>query len=367
MISNALLALVRCPDCGRPLDDVAGELTCPGCGRQYEKSGRDYLDLRPTATFEETTRYLDELMHADGRYRTVSPPLLMAGIRNDMLRLFLPIGPGDRVIDLGCGSGRMLVWNHGPTFHLVGVDVSPYFAAETRERIDLIVGDLRRLPLEDGAFTKAYSLDMWEHLSRGDLERMLCEANRVLAPGGSFFVYSHVRKNSKLALGLRAINALARGLERVGVMDLSHDRLRKSDHRNPLVDIDDLHRVAATAGFQISRIRYYTPLVGGFVENILIKIVEHFMARRTMRRSTADGDSSGRPSSGPDARRTVRADAKRWIADGGVVYAGLRGLTWLMKLDIALFGRIKSGPFFALLVKQSTIDSRQPSSRQPVS
>ena len=152
MISSALLALVRCPDCGRPLDDVAGELACPGCGRQYEKSGRDYLDLRPTATFEETTRYLDELMHADGRYRTVSPPLLMAGIRNDMLRLFLSIGPGDRVIDLGCGSGRMLVWNHGPTFHLVGVDVSPYFAAETRERIDLIVGDLRRLPLEDGAF-----------------------------------------------------------------------------------------------------------------------------------------------------------------------------------------------------------------------
>jgi len=354
VISSALLALVRCPDCRRPLDDTLGELACPSCGRHYEKSGRDYLDLRPTASFEETTKYLDELVHTDGRYRTVSPPLLMAGIRNDMLRSFLPIGPGDRVIDLGCGSGRMLVWNHGPNVHLVGVDVSPYFAAEAGERIDLIVGDLRRLPLDDGAFTKAYSLDVLEHLSRGDLERMLCEANRVLAPGGRFFVYSHVRKNSTLALGLRAINALARGLERIGLLDLSHDRLRKSDHRNPLVDIDDLHRVTATAGFQISRIRYYTPLVGGFVENILMRIAEQLMARRAMRRSTTDGDSSEGPSSGPGARRTVRADAKRWIADRGVVYAGLRGLTWLMKLDIALFGRIKSGPFFALLVKDGS-------------
>ena len=29
-------------------------------------------------------------------------------------------------------------------------------------------------------------------------------------------------------------------------------------------------------------------------------------------------------------------------------------LTWLMKLDILLFGRVPSGPFFALLVKEPT-------------
>ena len=30
----------------------------------------------------------------------------------------------------------------------------------------------------------------------------------------------------------------------------------------------------------------------------------------------------------------------------------LRALTWLMQLDIILFGRLRSGPFFALLRKE---------------
>jgi hypothetical protein len=30
----------------------------------------------------------------------------------------------------------------------------------------------------------------------------------------------------------------------------------------------------------------------------------------------------------------------------------LRVLTWMMKIDVALFGRIPSGPFFALLTKE---------------
>jgi hypothetical protein len=32
-----------------------------------------------------------------------------------------------------------------------------------------------------------------------------------------------------------------------------------------------------------------------------------------------------------------------------VIYHSLRLVTWLMKLDLLLFGRIKSGPFFALI------------------
>ena len=46
---------------------------------------------------------------------------------------------------------------------------------------------------------------------------MLAEAARVLAPGGALFVYTHVRKNAPIAVGLRWINALARRLERWGL------------------------------------------------------------------------------------------------------------------------------------------------------
>ena len=40
------------------------------------------------------------------------------------------------------------------------------------------------------------------------------------------------------------------------------------------------------------------------------------------------------------------------IASSPATYAALRALSSLMKLDLLLFGRITSGPFFALLVKQ---------------
>jgi SAM-dependent methyltransferase len=214
--------------------------------------------------------------------------------------------------------------------------------------VDLVLGDLRELPFPDGAFTKAYALDVLEHLSPQALDGMLRETARVLEPGGALFVYSHVRRNSRLALGLRAINRLARGLERAGLIDMTQERLRKSDHLNPLADIPHLHRVAAGAGFRVHRIRYYTPLVGGFVENILMRVAERLMARRAARRLPAGTPAADH---GAAAVREARIAAKARLGRGGPLLAAVRALTWTMKADLALFGRVESGPFFALLVK----------------
>ena len=345
MISERLLALVRCPSCAAELTASGSTLTCGSCGRRYAAVGGDYLDLRPETPFAEMTKYADEAMHEGGRHDRVSPPLLSAGIRNDMLRRFLDIRRDDRVVDLGCGSGRVLVWNGTRGAHLTGIDVSAHFAVEARETVDLIVGDLRRLPLADRAFNKAFTLDVLEHLSRDALVTMLGETARVLEPGGKLFVYTHVRKNSRLALGLRLINRLARGLEHLGLVDLRHERLRKSDHMNPLHDIPDLERAVGEAGFRIERIRYYTPLIGGFVENIMLRMAERWATRRAAR---AEGGDVAAPAA---AVRAAHRKAQARIARRGPTYALLVVLTWLMKLDVVLFGRVRSGPFFALLVR----------------
>ncbi len=357
MISTELLAIVRCPECRGVLEGGPAELRCRTCDRRYDGPGRDYLDLRPATEFAETTKYVDEALHANARHETVSPPLLSAAIRNDMLRAFLKMGSGDRVIDLGCGSGRVLVWNRELGGHLIGADISPFFASEACAEVDLTLADLRRLPFADATFTKAYSLDVLEHLSPEGLMVMLREAGRVLAPGGALFVYSHVRKNSPLALGLKSINRIARGLERIGLIDITEERLRKSDHLNPLADIPELHRVAATAGFDVERIRYYTPLVGGFIENIVVRMAERIMTRRAARRLAHGTIREWEPqatldSSDQTAARAARTEAKRRIAKRGPAYVALRAATWLMKLDLILFGRMRSGPFFALLVKR---------------
>jgi SAM-dependent methyltransferase len=265
-----------------------------------------------------------------------------------MLRAFLEPRSSDVVVDLGCGSGRALLWNRDWGATTVGIDISPYFAEEARRDVDLLLGDLRRLPFADATFTKAFSLDVLEHLSPEALRGMLEEAARVLRPGGALFVYTHVRKNASIAIGLRWINALARQLERRGLIDMRQERLRKSDHLNPLRDVPDLERVVARSGFRIARIRFYTPIVGGLVENILMRIAERAMARRAARRlgSPASSDTDAR------AIREARTQAKQRIATSPLTYAALRALSFAMKLDVLLFGRITSGPFFALLVKE---------------
>jgi SAM-dependent methyltransferase len=350
MISARLLALVRCPECRRPLagDPRTGGVSCVPCGREYPSVNGEWLDMRPQQQFAEQTRYLEDALHADARHERVSPPLLGSKIRNDMLRRLLAPGPDDLVIDLGCGSGRAIVWNRDLGASAVGIDISPFFAEEARKSEDLLLGDLRRLPFADGTFTKAWSLDVLEHLSPEALRAMLREAARVLAPGGELFVYTHVRKNAWIAGGLRAINALGRQLERAGLIDARQERLRKSDHLNPLRDIPDLEQVCRETGFRVRTIRYYTPIVGGFVENILMRMAERAMARRAARRigASAQGDDVQ-----ARAIREARSTAKTLIDRSPATYAALRGLSLLMKLDLLLFGRIRSGPFFAVLTR----------------
>jgi SAM-dependent methyltransferase len=349
MISEHLMTIVRCPECRSALARDGERVTCAGCGRGYRAVSGEYLDLRPSIEFAEQTKYLDEALHVDARQERVSPPLLGSRIRNDMLRSFLAPRPGDRVLDLGCGSGRTLMWNPDWGAGRVGIDISPFFAVEARAGVDLLLGDLRKLPFADATFTKACSLDVLEHLSPEAARAMLAEAARVLRPGAGLFIYSHVRKNAPIAVGLRWINGLARRLERVGLIDMRQERLRKSDHLNPLRDVPELEQVAREAGFRIARIRFYTPIVGGFIENIVMRVAERAMARRAARRLRR-----GLPADQADreAIRETRSAAKAQIASSPATHAILRLLTTAMKVDLLLFGRITSGPFFVLLVKE---------------
>ena len=342
MISDTLIAVAECPDCRAGIARRDADVVCTGCSRTF--GSRDgVLDLRPSASFAEQTKYLDEALHADARHEAIAPPVLGSKIRNDMLRRFLRPGPGDRVIDLGCGSGRTIAWNASSGASLCGIDISPHFAAEAVAESDLLLGDLRRLPLRDASFSKAWSLDVLEHLSPQAFRDVLSEAARVLTPGGCLFVYTHVRTNGPLAVGVRLVNRLARACERLGLIDLRQERLRKSDHLNPIGDHDELRRTVRECGFEIERITYYTPIIGALVENILVRMAEQLLTRRAL------GTAAGH---GPEATlKAVRSSAQARVRRGGPAYRGLLMVSAIMTLDVLLFGRIRSGPYFALLRK----------------
>jgi ubiquinone/menaquinone biosynthesis C-methylase UbiE len=345
-----LLRLVRCPDCHAPLLPGDAELRCGGCGLRFARNEVDHLVLQPSSAYDETTKFLEEGFHADGRDETVSPPLLSAAVRNTMLRKFLAPSPGEVVLDLGCGSGRFAVWNLDLGAHVVGIDTGSFFAVESRQSVDLLVGDLRRLPFADASIDKAYTIDVLEHFSEEGLLATLREVERVLVPGGSLFVYTHLRQRARLAPLLEAVGWIALALERLGLADLTIERLRKTDHLNPLGDRAHLDHVASATGFSISKFQGYTPVLSRVCENILVPVAAHAMARRVARRRDR-APSADAAKVDPAAMRAARTGAKRRIAEGGAVYRLLRAATRLLMLDVAVFGRLRTGPFFALFVK----------------
>jgi ubiquinone/menaquinone biosynthesis C-methylase UbiE len=122
------------------------------------------------------------------------------------------IRPSDRVFDLGCGTGNILIAlaERGTFAHpLVGVDVSPVLVelgkrdvvkAGLAARIDLLVAPGTRLPFEDGRFDVVLTSHVIKHLDDVALRATFREVARVLAPGGRFLLWEF--KKSRLSAPL---------------------------------------------------------------------------------------------------------------------------------------------------------------------
>jgi SAM-dependent methyltransferase len=99
----------------------------------------------------------------------------------------LPLPPGARVLDAGCGSGRTLqeLVDYGD---VSGIELNTEAAALARGRAlgDVEVGRLEELPWEDGTFDLITCLDVIEHVP--DDTAALVELRRVCRPGGWLLV-----------------------------------------------------------------------------------------------------------------------------------------------------------------------------------
>jgi ubiquinone/menaquinone biosynthesis C-methylase UbiE len=120
--------------------------------------------------------------------------------------------PGQRVLEIGCGTGNvvMLIKQLHARVDVVGLDPDPK-ALERAQRktrraglsIQLDRGFADALPYAAESFDRVFSSLMFHHLTLDVKAGALREARRVLKPGGSLHVFdfggAHVRGN-----GLRA-------------------------------------------------------------------------------------------------------------------------------------------------------------------
>lgn len=91
---------------------------------------------------------------------------------------------GRRVVDVGCGTGRLLAQLTAAGAVVVGVDSDPAMlaVAATRSRGRLVCADAQRLPLADASVQAAVTVATLEFTA--DPARVLAEMARVVGPGG---------------------------------------------------------------------------------------------------------------------------------------------------------------------------------------
>src|SRR5690348_2925257 len=128
--------------------------------------------------------------------RALRPPEVMI-----LVRYRDAIGP--RVLDLGCGAGRLTGYLAELAPDVLAIDVSPAMleaCARSFPEVRTEQRDLRDLgAYEDGAFdTVVAAFNVVDVLSDEDRRAMLDEVHRILTPGGLFIVSTHNRDAAHL-------------------------------------------------------------------------------------------------------------------------------------------------------------------------
>lgn len=119
----------------------------------------------------------------------------------DALILQAGLAPGQRVLDIGCGTGSLAlrVKQSHPDVAVVGLDPDPNALARARRKsaaaalpIDFEQGFSDRMVYPDGSFDRVLSSFMFHHLSKEAKIQTLAEVRRVLRPGGSLHLVDFV-------------------------------------------------------------------------------------------------------------------------------------------------------------------------------
>ncbi len=200
------------PDWVRHLGRAAYHAAPASFWRSVDGFKRDVASL--PARLRDPVRRADPwetIHHVGGDYRATGRESL------SFLQTHGDLRPDDRVLDIGCGNGRVtwpLTEALGPEGRYVGFDVSAAAIRYCRRRIGPVRPDFEfhhldirngiynpkgrieetetRFPCDDGSITLAFATSVFTHLPWPTVVRYLAEVHRVLAPGGRALITAFV-------------------------------------------------------------------------------------------------------------------------------------------------------------------------------
>ncbi len=179
-------------------------------------------------------------LHQAGQY-DVFTRLAGLGVNGSNSRMVVEmaqIKPGERVLDVGCGTGNLTLTARnyaGPAGSAVGIDPSPEMIAQARKNATRTgleaafeLGLIEKIPYPDASFDVVINRLMIHHLP-DDLKRQgLAEILRVLKPGGRLFIADFRASSHTLAGHLALV--------------FTHSRMMQTD-------VADLTQMVKQAGF----------------------------------------------------------------------------------------------------------------------
>jgi SAM-dependent methyltransferase len=133
---------------------------------------------------------------ARGDLSAAGAPTLADLVVGELERSGLELRPGQRILDFGCSSGRVLrsLIAVYPEIDWLGCDPNDAAVAWAAENLDgefFVSGQTPPLPLEDATLDGAFAISIWSHFSPAAARLWLDEMHRVIKPGGRLLLTTH--------------------------------------------------------------------------------------------------------------------------------------------------------------------------------
>ncbi|BAB72729.1 MAG TPA: methyltransferase domain-containing protein [Nostoc sp. UBA8866] len=136
-------------------------------------------------------------------YDWLFPSIFYQAIHKRLLE-FVDLSQPANILDLGCGTGRLLerLANKFPELRGTGLDLSSNMLRQARlsnrhhPRLIFLEGKAESLPFGDGQFDAVFNTISFLHYR--EPEKVLQEVSRVLSPGGRFYLVDFTTTREKL-------------------------------------------------------------------------------------------------------------------------------------------------------------------------
>jgi cyclopropane fatty-acyl-phospholipid synthase-like methyltransferase len=192
------------------------------------------------------------------------------------------ITPGERLLDVGCGRGEVVLQASLRGAIAIGIDYAAAALPLARRVVHQGGGrsgvarmDATRLAVPKGSFDIAVMLDFVEHVHQPDLERAFDELASALRPGGRLIIHTspnRVLEETVYPRYVVRVHRVLRALGRtLGVRNWffneivlptdpvpDHDEFERALHVNPQ-SARSLREALERAGFRVRRVDFWEP------------------------------------------------------------------------------------------------------------